>query len=108
MTALIIISALSLIAAWAFAYAQSKDQARYVRVLHDEHNRERDLWFRERQLLLNRLRPETTQYVPTEDPKPAPPAIGMDQDEDYWMDQGMSREDLAAAMMTQELEGRPE
>jgi hypothetical protein len=109
MTALIIISGLSLLAAWAFAYAQSKDQAKYVRVLHDEHNRERDLWFRERQLLLNRLRPETTQYVPTGEQLVLPPdPIGMDQDDKYWPDEELSREDLAAAMMAQEVAERSE
>ena len=108
MTPLLILAALSIFAAWAFAYAQAKDQAQYVGRLHDEHNRERDQWARERQLLLNRIKPETAQYIPTEDPKPAPAAIGMDQDDQYWLDQGLSREDLASAMMAQELEGRPE
>jgi hypothetical protein len=73
-----------------------------------ERRRAEEQWTRERQLLLNRIKPETAQYIPTEAPQPVPAAIGMDQDDQYWMDQGMSREDLAKAMMAQEVAERPE
>jgi hypothetical protein len=109
MTSLLVISALSLLAAWAFAYAQNRDHAQYVGRLHDEHNRERDQWARERQLLLNRIKPETAQYVAPDKPIVPTPPIGMDDDEGHW-DRfgGMSTADLADAVMEAELAGRPE
>lgn len=71
------------------------------------HERERIEWVRERQLLLNRIKPETAQYVPTPgEPilSPSPPSVPPDDDEAYWAArEGVSKEDLAAALERHEL-----
>lgn len=108
MTAQLILSAflatISIFVAWAHTFAQNREHGRYVGRLHDEHNRERELWHRERAELLNRIKPETAQYVPTNEPVTAPPYLGFDEDEPD--DVGnMSTADLAQAMMAQELAG---
>jgi hypothetical protein len=109
MTALAFLAAIAILAVLAVAVAQARERARYLTRLHDEHNREREQWIRERQLLLNRIKPETAQYIPAEGPVVQPKAIGMDQDDDYWTEiAGMSAEDLAQAMMQQELAGLTE
>jgi hypothetical protein len=108
MTSLLLLAAVSIGFAWGFAWMQVKDHARYVARLHDEHSRERELWHRERQMLLNRIKPETAQFVPSTEPVQAPPALGFDDEQSYWESQGLSTDDLATAMFEQELAGRPE
>jgi predicted alpha/beta hydrolase len=65
--------------------------------------RERELWHRERQMLLNRIKPETSQYVAPTTPVAAPPAVGFDDDDDYWQAR-MPKEQLAAMVADAELE----
>jgi hypothetical protein len=110
MVTLLLLAAVSIFAAWAFAYTQAKDQAKYVARLHDEHSRERELWHRERSELLNRIKPETAQYVPVPGPVHAPAAVGFDDDQDFWDSKDpladMSTSELAEKLMAQELEER--
>lgn len=56
---------------------------------------ERAEWNRERQILLNRIKPETAQPIGDE-PTTVLPAVGWDDDEDFFAAQaGMSKEELA-------------
>lgn len=127
MTALLIISGLSLLAAWGFVLAQAKDhaqsttglhqrhaedlarlhddRARDLDRLHAEHNRERELWHRERSLLLNRINPATAQYVPSGEVRETPPAVGFDDDQAFWKAKGIDvpTDELADLVMAAEL-----
>lgn len=66
----------------------------HLRVL-DAHERERQEWTRERQLLLNRIKPETAQSIIEPHVVMQPPAVTFDSDEDYWQAQGPTKEELA-------------
>jgi hypothetical protein len=105
MTALLILAAIATLLPWAFAWAQSRSQAAYIGRLHDEHNRERGEWTRERQLLLNRIKPETAQFVTPDEVAHMPPAVRFDDDEDYWASQE-TREEMAERLAREELEAR--
>lgn len=107
MAAVLVLAALSIATAWAFAWMQGRDQAAYVARLHDEHQRERDLWFRERQILLNRIKPETAHFVADPMPAQAPPRVSFDNDEDYWR-ATETTEELAERLMREELAARAE
>lgn len=73
----------------------------------EAHAVERGEWTRERQALLNRIKPETAQPVFEPGPVRTPPAVGFDNDDEYWESvQEMSKDDLAVAMMRQELAER--
>ncbi len=70
---------------------------------------ERKLWHRERQLLLNRIKPETAQNIAGEmGTSPQPPL--WDSDEEWWEAQDMARltkDELAETLMAEEVNGRP-
>jgi septum formation inhibitor-activating ATPase MinD len=63
---------------------------RTLGVLNAAREQERKDWTRERQLLLNRIKPETAQYVEPETVH-APQAVDLFDDADYWE----SKEELA-------------
>lgn len=64
--------------------------------------RERAEWFRERQLLLNRIKPETAQPLPGDDEKVLP-AAGWDDDEDVFAaTRGMTKDEFAQRMFDAE------
>lgn len=66
------------------------------------HARERREWWVERGLLLNRIKPETAQFVAADDPVSAPPAVGFDDDDAYWK-AGESKDELARRAFMDEL-----
>ena len=72
---------------------------RTLAVVNDARETERKEWMRERQLLLNRIKPETAQYVAPEVIHPQPEAVSMFDDEDYWE----SKDELADRAMAEEL-----
>ena len=72
---------------------------RTLAVVNEARETERKEWMRERQLLLNRIKPETAQYIEP-DTIHAPPAVSMFDDEDYWE----SKEELAERAMAEELQ----
>jgi hypothetical protein len=64
---------------------------------------ERKEWTRERQILLNRIKPETAQPVGDE-PTTVLPAVGWDDDDDFYAAQaGMSKEELADRAFADEI-----
>jgi Tfp pilus assembly protein PilV len=67
-------------------------------ILNAAREQERKEWMRERQLLLNRIKPETAQYV-APDTIHTPEAVSMFDDEDYWE----SKDELAERAMAEEL-----
>jgi hypothetical protein len=71
---------------------------RAMALLNAARESERKEWTKERQLLLNRIKPETAQYVAPETIH-APPAVSMFDDEEYWE----SKEELAERAMAQEI-----
>lgn len=60
---------------------------------------ERREWTRERQTLLNRIKPETAQYV-APDIIHTPEAVSMFDDEEYWV----SKDELAERAAAEELQ----
>lgn len=80
----------------ALVYPQLRDQ-------RAAHTRERREWWVERGVLLNRIKPETAQHVPTGDPVSAPPAVGFDDDDAYWKT-GESKDDFARRAFEDELD----
>jgi hypothetical protein len=97
--------------AWACTRLTSQrdtgDDGRWLteRVL-EQHERERELWARERQMLLNRIKPETAQIIALDTHAHTPPAVAFDDDEAYWESRGVSREALADALAEAELAQR--
>lgn len=104
-----------LAAAWAAARFSARratagpvdDGGRWLteRVL-EQHERERELWARERQMLLNRIKPETAQVVALDTSAHTPPSVAFDDDDAYWNAQGVTRDELAAALAEAELAQR--
>ena len=83
---------------------RERDRDRTISRLIDQHNLERTQHTkttdRERQLLLNRIKPETAQYLPDEGPVWAPPAVHPDVDAEYWE----SKEELAERLAREEIQ----
>ena len=78
-----------------------RDHANALETERAAHERERREWHRERSELLNRIKPETAQYIPPEDPTPADP-LPFDDDDAYWADRE-TREELAERLMAEEM-----
>lgn len=76
MLAALIIEALVIGALLAFLYLRDRD-------LSGSFERERSQWFEERQVLLNRIKPETAQYVAVGQAPENPPAISEFDDDDW-------------------------
>jgi hypothetical protein len=76
MLAALIIEALIIGGLLAFLYLRDRDLSRSF-------ERERTQWFEERQILLNRIKPETAQYVAVTAPE-SPPAVS-EFDDDEWI-----------------------
>lgn len=76
-----------------------------LRAARAAHDRERGEWHRERGLLLNRIKPETAQFVMPDEAVHTPPAVRYDDDEDYWNSQE-TREEMAERLAREELEAR--
>ena len=93
MTVALVILAVALIAVLAA-------NQRTLAVVNEARETERKEWMRERQTLLNRIKPETAQYVAPDVIHPQPEAVSMFDDEDYWE----SKDELAERAMAEELE----
>jgi hypothetical protein len=90
---------------------RERDRDRTINRLIDAHNLERAQTTktvdRERQLLLNRIKPETAQYIPDDGPVLAPKAVNPELDSSYWAAQEtVSKEQLAELAWQQELAER--
>jgi hypothetical protein len=72
---------------------------RALGLLNAAREQERKEWTRERQVLLNRIKPETAQYVESDEPIHAPQAVSMFDDEEFWE----SKEELAERAAAEEL-----
>lgn len=66
------------------------------RAANQEVSKERDRWFEERQVLLNRIKPETAQIVSLAQPEPDPPAISAFDDEEWFEAKQAELERLAS------------
>jgi hypothetical protein len=74
-----------------------------VKALLDERARAEKEWTRERQVLLNRIKPETAQPVGDES-ETVLPAVGWDDDDDFYAAQaGLSKEELADRAFADEI-----
>ena len=101
MTAALVVIVVALIVELAARRIAERDHERVQNALLADQAAERKEWMRERQLLLNRIKPETAQYVAPEVIHPQPEAVSMFDDEDYWE----SKDELAERAMAEELNG---
>lgn len=90
----------------AFQQADSDKRIALAREQEERFTKERREWDLERGRLLNRIKPETKQYVPltVADVPEMPVPLPYDDDDAYWEDRE-SREQLAARLMQEELDG---
>lgn len=111
MTLALVAVTLIALALLAVLVTRERDRDRTISRLIDAHNAERAQHVktadRERQMLLNRIKPETAQYIPDDGPLLTPQAVNPDIDSTFWQAQEMvSKEQLADRMMEQELAER--
>lgn len=97
--------AVGVLAGALIVHLQLRDERRARTADHGAHAEERREWQRERQLLLNRIKPETAQFVTPDETVHAPRAVRYDDDEDYWQSQE-TREEMAERLAREELEAR--
>lgn len=94
-----------ILAAWTLERRERNEQLADLRA---DQARERDAWQADRRELLNRIKPETTQYAPAT-PRPEQPQVRFDDDDSYWAatTNGMSKEELAEAVDAAERQMQP-
>jgi hypothetical protein len=98
MTGALIVTAVALVVLFLRERAHDTRVDRILGASHSARQEERHEWTRERQTLLNRIKPETAQYV-APDTIHAPEAVSMFSDEDFWQ----SKDDLAEQAAAEEL-----
>lgn len=99
MTVALIVLIVALVLEHAARRVAEREHERIQNALLRDQAQERKEWMRERQMLLNRIKPETAQYVAPEVIHPQPEAVSMFDDEDYWE----SKDELAERAMAEEL-----
>lgn len=99
MTGALVVTAVALLVLFLRERANDHRVDRILAASNSARLEERKEWTRERQTLLNRIKPETSQYVAPDVVQPQPEAVSMFDDEDFWE----SKDELAQRAMAEEL-----